>query len=263
MKKYKNKKWLEEKCEDPETTIGDIAKECGVSESTIHNWKNKFGLESKRDKTKSNNPNWDGGKEKYNCNQCGETIKRNDSQVLDKIFCSTDCQHKWRKENMTGEDHPKYEGLKTKCAHCDKEFEINRYELENSDKNFCSRECQGEYISENLIEENHPRWKGNWEEKNKYAYYGPNWEQKREEVIKRDNESCQKCGLKRPVSYEKYESDLEVHHIKPARSFIENGEFKRGQANKKENLVTLCKSCHSKTHGEHQKQQEKVVIKQA
>ena len=57
--------------------------------------------------------------------------------------------------------------------------------------------------------------------------YGDNWLELAEEVRKRDNRTCRKCG-KNPSK--------QVHHIIP---------LKQGGENKKENLITLCKRCHN------------------
>ena len=57
--------------------------------------------------------------------------------------------------------------------------------------------------------------------------YGDNWFELAEEVRKRDNRTCKKCG-KNPAK--------QVHHIIPLRN---------GGENKVENLITLCKRCHN------------------
>jgi len=58
------------------------------------------------------------------------------------------------------------------------------------------------------------------------------WINQREQVLKRDNYTCQKCGAK---------TNLQVHHLKyiPGRR---PWEYKR------ELLITLCSSCHKKEH---------------
>jgi len=71
-------------------------------------------------------------------------------------------------------------------------------------------------------------------------YYGPNWEERAEEIRKRDGFECQSCGMSNEVHIGEYGSKLNVHHIEKARSFdsYEN-------ANVGKNLITLCNSCHS------------------
>jgi DEAD/DEAH box helicase domain-containing protein len=69
--------------------------------------------------------------------------------------------------------------------------------------------------------------------------YGPDWPQIREAVRARDNYTCQNCG--RPESGRQHD----VHHKIPFRSFRdEQGRILREQANRLDNLVTLCHECH-------------------
>jgi DEAD/DEAH box helicase domain-containing protein len=63
--------------------------------------------------------------------------------------------------------------------------------------------------------------------------YGLNWESIREKIMKRDEYKCQNCG--KPSS----KHILNVHHIKPFRSFIP-----QSNANQPNNLISLCKNCH-------------------
>lgn len=76
-----------------------------------------------------------------------------------------------------------------------------------------------------------------WVENSEY-YYGSDWSEIAEEVRRRDNFRCKRCGKR---SADSNGRSLEVHHIKPFRSFddVEN-------ANSKDNLVSLCTSCHTK-----------------
>ncbi|MCA9925321.1 MAG: DUF1998 domain-containing protein, partial [Anaerolineales bacterium] len=72
--------------------------------------------------------------------------------------------------------------------------------------------------------------------------YGPNWQQQRKLVLERDNYRCRTCGaLGKDGSV-----SLHVHHIRPFREFGYvpglNDNYK--EANRIDNLVTLCPSCH-------------------
>lgn len=77
---------------------------------------------------------------------------------------------------------------------------------------------------------NHPFWRGGHDK-----YKGPNWRDQRQKARRRDQYRCQDC--------QKSASDMEqkpdVHHITPFCAF-ENYE----EANKLDNLITLCRSCH-------------------
>jgi DEAD/DEAH box helicase domain-containing protein len=69
--------------------------------------------------------------------------------------------------------------------------------------------------------------------------YGPNWQQQRQTVLERDNFRCRTCGAAGSTL-------LHVHHIRPFREYGympgENENYRL--ANKADNLITLCPSCH-------------------
>jgi DEAD/DEAH box helicase domain-containing protein len=69
--------------------------------------------------------------------------------------------------------------------------------------------------------------------KNDQNDYGPNWIRIRRLVRSRDQFTCQVCGL-----VEQGQAH-HVHHITPFRNF-QNPD----QANRLENLITLCPNCH-------------------
>ncbi|NWG06046.1 MAG: DEAD/DEAH box helicase [Chloroflexi bacterium] len=66
--------------------------------------------------------------------------------------------------------------------------------------------------------------------------YGPDWGKIRERVRARDGYKCQVCGA--PETSRQHD----VHHKVPFRAFAS-----REEANRLENLITLCPSCHKKT----------------
>ncbi|MCS6993016.1 MAG: DEAD/DEAH box helicase [Anaerolineales bacterium] len=71
--------------------------------------------------------------------------------------------------------------------------------------------------------------------------YGPHWPQIREQVRARDGFRCQMCG--RPETARQHD----VHHKVPFRMFREaGGTIRREEANRLENLITLCPECHRK-----------------
>ncbi len=71
--------------------------------------------------------------------------------------------------------------------------------------------------------------------------YGPEWPRLRERVRARDGYRCQVCG--RPEDGKQHD----VHHKTPFRTFRdEQGRSLREQANRMENLITLCPECHRK-----------------
>lgn len=63
--------------------------------------------------------------------------------------------------------------------------------------------------------------------------YGPNWQQQRRRARARDGYRCQICGV--PEQGQQHD----IHHKIPFRTFASYQE-----ANRLDNLVTLCRSCH-------------------
>lgn len=70
--------------------------------------------------------------------------------------------------------------------------------------------------------------------------YGPDWQKVRLSVRKRDQFKCQVCGAAET------NREHDVHHKIPFRAFIQDGKVNHEQANRLENLTTLCQSCHRK-----------------
>lgn len=64
----------------------------------------------------------------------------------------------------------------------------------------------------------------------------PAYQQRRDEVLDRDDCTCVHCGYTRGEGTKR----IEVHHVVPARLF-ENQEMRDA----KKNLVTLCSMCHA------------------
>ncbi|RIK32336.1 MAG: ATP-dependent helicase [Anaerolineae bacterium] len=72
--------------------------------------------------------------------------------------------------------------------------------------------------------------------------YGPEWSKIRERVRRRDQFTCQVCGVvESPSSPLRASRQHDVHHKIPFRAFAS-----REEANRLENLTTLCPSCHHK-----------------
>ncbi len=71
--------------------------------------------------------------------------------------------------------------------------------------------------------------------------YGPNWPQQRDAARARDGYRCTRCGAP-----ERPDRQHDVHHLRPFREFgyvPGRNEYYR-EANKLENLTTLCRTCH-------------------
>lgn len=127
---------------------------------------------------------------------------------------------------------------KVSCSWCGKVLTRHKYRAEESENFFCNDKCLGSWRSENVVGENHPRYDEKCTDK-----YGENWSSIREGAIQRDNKECQDCGISREKHLSEKNIDLDVHHIKPRKEFIENN-MSIEDANEMDNLETLCRSCH-------------------
>jgi DEAD/DEAH box helicase domain-containing protein len=74
-------------------------------------------------------------------------------------------------------------------------------------------------------------------------HYGPNWAESRQAVRARDRYRCTHCGAPEPRGQEH-----DVHHLTPFRAFgyIPGVNENYLLANRLENLVLVCRSCHQR-----------------
>lgn len=80
--------------------------------------------------------------------------------------------------------------------------------------------------------------KGTLDRKSDVKYFGDNWDNRREDILKRDSFRCRICG--------RNPGKLSVHHIDPRRNYSKE---QSDEMNRKENLITLCRRCHIKFEG--------------
>jgi len=78
--------------------------------------------------------------------------------------------------------------------------------------------------------------------------FGADWPEKRGNAIERDSGKCVECGIGRKEHKDRFGRDLHVHHIVPRHEYVDHPEKSISEANKLENLVTLCQECHMKIH---------------
>jgi len=71
--------------------------------------------------------------------------------------------------------------------------------------------------------------------------YGPNWQKQRDAARARDGFRCTQCGAP-----ERSDRQHDVHHLRPFREFgyVPGLNENYREANRLENLVTLCSTCH-------------------
>lgn len=218
MAKYKDESWLREQYVVKARNGTDIADECGVHHQTVYYYIDKFDIEkrSRGFRSGEDHPNYQNAKEKYTCPVCNTLFEKRPSDVQNVTngpFCSRDCLAKHRSEemkgndiSMSGEEHP----------------------FAQDPENNPMYGVRGE---------DHPNWKGGYDQDFRE---GPEWYHTRNDVLDRDSEQCQDCGLPREDHRETFDRDLEVHHIKP----VSEG----GPKYDMDNLVTLCVPCHLDRH---------------
>lgn len=123
-------------------------------------------------------------------------------------FCSFDCHHLFlEKERGT-------------CKICGKPKPSGR-------RTYCSKKCMAIDYSTILIGRNNPNWKENTSNRQNGV---PTFI--RNNILKRDNYTCQKCKTK---DWDQSPSLLHIHHLLP---------ISEGGSDDYDNLVTLCFVCH-------------------
>jgi len=144
------------------------------------------------------------------CDYCGKPIRIQPWQARDfnRHFCSKECSKLGHRIPGTYTQQP--------CAYCGKLYEVSFHQLTKRGSKYCSRECMNN---------------GTRTRKIALAYY---WRKIAAEVRKRDNYTCQLCGIQQARG-------LHVHHKIPALDF---GIEQLPQANALSNLITLCVRCH-------------------
>ena len=221
-------------------------KEIEVNKYRYNNTKNHYCSYECANKHRSviyigeNSPSWKGGSITFNCDYCGKECSDKVSHYSKSKnhFCSQDCKNKWQSENRTGENSSNWQGGKitVSCSYCGKEIEVNKYEYNNYKNHFCSQECKAKWQSENVKGENHPNYdptktQEEREQERKYPEYN-DW---RKEVYKRDNYTCQCCGVVGNGH------NLNAHHIYGYTEYKDLGtDINNG--------VTLCEDCHKRYH---------------
>lgn len=249
-------------------TQGEIGDRLGVNRKTVGRWMDKLGIEVLRhsDKVKvrciecgeemRRSPSWASRGEKTFCSQqchgeyrekqpdgkvavecsiCGTEMQRYPSRVekYDRQYCSQECMGAGHSEYNSGENHPRWSRVTVYCESCGSPISVPEEQAE--DRRFCSPQCRGDWMA-TLAGPTHWNYAGGDIE------YGEGWNaKKRREVRNRDGNKCQICGMTKQEHYSTYGLNLNVHHIRKARSF--DSEKAR---NALSNLTTLCHSCHIK-----------------
>ena len=134
-----------------------------------------------------------------------------------------------------GRAHPRFaEPIALTCKQCGSLFGRKPWQMRQAGVtgDFCSARCRGLWRKTNLSGENSPHWLGGPK-----TYRGRGWKVARLAAVERQGGRCADCGKHVGVS-------LPVHHIRPFREFQTPLD-----ANRAENLVGVCQSCHMKREG--------------
>ena len=166
-------------------------------------------------------------------------------EIADEVGCSSSQVHKRARKHGIEPQRERYVELADEewLLEHNHEKEMRLYEMANLIG--CTRSAVGFAMRRKGLEvkrhhsnpkgENSPFWEEGYDH-----YYGPNWQEKREEARSRDGYKCQDCG----VAEEDLEIPLHVHHINPLKNFDDVED-----ANRLSNLVSLCQPCHNRWEG--------------
>ena len=202
-KKYRNRDWLYNQYITLRKSSHQIANENGFDKSVVLRWLEKFGIE-RRSKSEA------------------LTGKKLSPEHRLKAIASG-------KPFPSGSAHPNWIGgfqIEQKCKVCRTLFITRKDWVAEGKGRFCSYECKYEGLSG----ENSPAWKNGAS----FEPYGLDFNNRlKEQIRKRDNYVCQRCG----ITQEELGRKLDTHHVDYDKT-----------NNKPENLISLCPICHGKTN---------------
>jgi len=194
-------------------------------------------------RTGEDNPFWQGGNVTVECETCGSELERYPAEIEPgkSYFCNQGtCVAEYESQAYSGEGNPNWRGGGTVyCEWCGNELERDPNQIDRSENFFCGdKSCKGKWQSEYIHGERHPRYDGGTIE-----YYGPNWPKQRHQARRRDNHTCQRCGAGKVDLGQ----NPDVHHRVTVREHKQKYDAPEWweKANQLENLITLCRSCHS------------------
>lgn len=133
------------------------------------------------------------------------------------------CEYEWSEKKKNPKSCPRCKkrfdrrNVTLSCNTCGEPFQRIVYDSVKKPC-FCSVECSRIHHKDSISNTGHPNWKGG---KTKI------WEEIRQQVLKRDEFKCRKCGEDK--------KSLSIHHIDKNK---ENNDI--------DNLITFCGTCHRK-----------------
>lgn len=178
------------------------------------------------------------------CETCGITFEVIASRVTHGRgrHCSPECQYK----AAIGSD-PDTDLRSFTCLACAKPFVLRASTVRHRDGagKYCSRACRDVHRKG----PNHPGFISG----SAGDHRGPNWQSQKRKAKRRDGHICQHCHADELTVKERFGQPLHVHHIRPYHRFACYQD-----ANRLENLVTLCPRCHRKADVAWQKAHRQV-----
>lgn len=174
------------------------------------------------------------------CAICGKLTEKNRYEIerrpKAKFCCGLICRIERQRQSIMGKNHPRWSGgpVKLQCAICGRDYFRKQDQVKTRNSVFCSRSCFGTWKSRNWRGPQNVNWSGGYKYKNGGEAYHGGWEKIRKTIRERDGHRCRRCGSRGRGR------SLEVHHIIPIRRWDTPAE-----ANRSENLVTLCWKCHA------------------
>lgn len=193
------------------------------------------------------------GKIKIKCDTCGKEFEKYESKLGKNNFCCRDCYNIYHSRNTkeyiceicskkfssnqpknankfcSRECYNKFHNIKNKiriCPVCGKKFTAR-----TSEDKYCSQECHLKNLHSIYKGPNHWNWQGGISKENDNRDSN-DYKQWRNNVYKRDNYKCIKCGSKNKLNAHHI---LSWSHYPELRYNIDNG-------------ITLCEQCHIKIH---------------
>ena len=185
------------------------------------------------------------------CSNCGKTFSNSHALKYCSLGCFKSLQVKRRERtciqcegryhSARPSEHHKYCSRKCaalaahsitertfNCLHCGKEVCVRL--VSSRTRKFCSKDCQHAHMKDS----NHPLFRGN-----RRQYRGANWITQSALARDRDGKLCRGCG-------EACGQRASVDHIVPFRLTRDFAKQDGKDPNDLNNLISLCRSCHSK-----------------
>lgn len=165
------------------------------------------------------------------CSHCGAIMKLIPSRVRKNNFCDVECKGKYFSENRVGENHHRYNSKVVQCSICGKDLVRANCKVKEGSVFYCGDKCK----SVGNTGENHPRWNDELTHTDRITERKyPKYYKWREEVFKKDDFTCQRCGDNKG-------GNLHAHHI---LNYAEHTKLRTVVSNG----ITLCNICHKKFH---------------